>query len=79
MAPLALRFLLASLILALTASSGVALDAPARAFIDRHCIRCHGPDLAERKLRLDKLPTRLDTPEVGMLDEKDLSAPNGPK
>lgn len=39
------------------ATSDVGAGATERAFLNRHCIRCHGPEKQEADLRLDDLAT----------------------
>ena len=34
---------------------------PLKRFLAQHCVECHGPDVSERKLRLDLLPGDFDT------------------
>ncbi|NDH93287.1 MAG: DUF1588 domain-containing protein [Planctomycetia bacterium] len=43
------------LILAAAMSAATAAAEPFEAFLQQHCLRCHGPDLAERDLRIDQL------------------------
>ncbi|MCE9603513.1 MAG: DUF1592 domain-containing protein [Planctomycetia bacterium] len=39
------------------------IDGRLRTFVAAHCVACHGPDVHERGLRLDRLPTRFDDKE----------------
>lgn len=48
-------FLLSLALTAAVASSAAAAAEPFEAFLQQHCLRCHGPDLAERDLRIDQL------------------------
>ncbi len=43
-------------------AQGVASPLPA--LLKKHCIDCHGPQEAERNLRLDQLPLKFDEPET---------------
>src|SRR5262245_2837561 len=39
-------------------------DAGFRAFAERHCVSCHGPDVQKGRLRLDMLSATLDQRDV---------------
>lgn len=56
--------LLATTAPAAEASKPAGLDAPTAAFLQKHCVRCHGMQKAEADLRLDKLETDLDRRDV---------------
>ncbi len=48
-------FLLSLALAAAVASAAAAAAEPFEVFLQQHCLRCHGPDLAERDLRIDQL------------------------
>ncbi|MCA9049783.1 MAG: DUF1592 domain-containing protein, partial [Planctomycetaceae bacterium] len=51
---------------ALSASAAFA-EEPFEAFLTKHCVRCHGPEKAERDLRIDRLSRDFDSGEDGHL------------
>lgn len=57
---------LLSAVAAFSAEAGTpaGLDAPTVAFLQKHCVRCHGAKTAEADLRLDRLDTDLDRRDV---------------
>jgi len=46
------------------------LDAKTRAFVQQNCIECHGPDVQEAGLRIDRLSVSLDSTDTAGIWEK---------
>lgn len=80
-------------LVALSAVATSAAEEPARfetqfrAFVSKHCIDCHGPDVQKRKLRLDELPLKFDDKNiaqtwskvVAQLERGDMPPKNKPR
>jgi len=70
MAHQASRCLLVSLVLTATPTAcaadarRVAFDSAVRPFLARHCAACHGPDVQERGLRFDQLPSEFADKDI---------------
>lgn len=51
-------------LLLLSISATASADSPLPTFLHKLCIDCHGPQTAERNLRLDQLPLKFDDPDT---------------
>ena len=46
------------------AQEGESVATRCRAFLDDHCVACHGPERQRSRLRLDRLPPAFDDPDA---------------
>jgi hypothetical protein len=56
--------ILVVLLILVSASASAADPSPLPTFLQKLCIDCHGPETAERNLRLDQLPLKFDDPDT---------------